>query len=328
MANKVHSYTSIATNVVNEIRQKETISFLQLMYLMRLGQLGLYDCIDQAPSLDIVASLCDQIIGAAVYYAKESSHQIKDQKRLKIQELLRKWDQASNDTIDDAVDGTTFKQLRDFLQHIWDNSKDVKNTSEIVHSNTEQPYAVLQFEGMIPKDTTTLEDTNVPEDNPEASVLHTFAETNAPDDTCSLSNHGAASDSIKTTESVKASGSVKTYESVKIEDVENKPPAANNTTTEPSSCDNVDETPKSKPWDHIEEVTSVTSGEGDKNGKSSDKENKDNKKAQWNKTKSESWEKTDISERNNWEDSSDKHGWRSIDNNIKGQGWNNAGKIH
>lgn len=188
MANKLNAYTSAAAKATLEIRQKETISFLQLMYLMRLGQLGLYQCIEKAPSLDIVANLCDQIIGAAVYYASESSYNIKEQKRHKVHDLLRKWDQASNDVIDDTVDGTTFKQLKDFLQHLWDNSEEIKNTSH--QNNSEQTYAVLQFEGMVPKNTSALEKTTC------ESQAH--EEPNTADATFDLSNHADASNSVET----------------------------------------------------------------------------------------------------------------------------------
>lgn len=285
MANKVNVYTSVAATTALENRQRETISFLQLMYLMRLGQLGLYNCIDQAPSLDIVANLCDQIIGAAVYYAKESSPHIKDKKRIKVHELLRKWDQASNDVIDDTVDGTTFKQLRDFLQHIWDNSREIKNTSNYRHyqNNSEKTYAVLQFEGMIPKDHSM--------SKPDLSESHVDSSTQA-----------NASETLKTSES---------------EDLDKTPSEASETNSSEKNTSEASRNKSSGPME--DEELSVVSDISDKSGKSRVKDNI--KKAE---PKDESWGDSYTSEKNEWNE----RGWKSIDNSVKGQSWNNTGKIN
>ncbi|KAI7889403.1 uncharacterized protein EV154DRAFT_514587 [Mucor mucedo] len=312
MINKANAHTTVATNIALENRQRETMSFLQLMYLMRLGQLGLYDCIDQAPSLDTVANLCDQIIGAAVYYAKESSPQIKDQKRLKVHELLRKWDQASNDVIDDTVDdGTTFKQLRDFLQHIWDNSREIKNTSNHRHhqNNSEKTYAVLQFEGMIPKEPAH---DDVPKTNVSDSESH--VETNT---TCDPSSQANAPENRETSKTSDHSETLKTPETPESENAEKTPSEASDLN---SSEINTSEASRNESREHVEdEVLSVASNNSDRNGKSRSKES--NKKAE---PKSESWEDSHKSGKNDW----NKHGWKSIDNSVKGQSWNNADSQH
>ncbi|KAG2231361.1 hypothetical protein INT48_007486 [Thamnidium elegans] len=147
MSSKVQQLNSITENEIRQREETQMFSFLQVLYLMRLGQLGLYNCIEQAPSLQSVGNLCDQIIGAAVYYAKDPSSQVKEQKRHKIRDLLKKLEHGSNDLIEES-DTTTFKQIKEFLQHIWDNTIEC---TEHVNNNNNQVYSVIQFEGMVPK---------------------------------------------------------------------------------------------------------------------------------------------------------------------------------
>lgn len=288
MLSKLQQFNSIAENEIKQRDETQTMSFLQLLYLMRLGQLGLYQYIDQAPPLDSIATLSDQIIGAAVHYAKHKSLP----KRQKALELLRKFDQASTEKIDPNLP-TTFKHIKDFLQHIWDNTTE----PEHVHSN--QNYPVIQFEGMIDTQPPSSSSDQQQPLNPEPPTTETIvAETNAqPTDT--------------------------TVEPPTDTNVEPKQdtPEPTTTTTEPAVVNSPKETtpttaaePPLSPPESLDVSDKTTTQE---------KSGWDDQEPISPPNQFDSWEKSDPEPK---DETAKDHGWNSVETNTTIDNWNNQGK--
>lgn len=137
MSSKVRSFQDMESRNKEE---QQTLFLLQFFYLVRLGQLGLFEYIDTASSssLKAMTDVCDQLVGAAVYCAVDPK--LKTQKRSHVFSTLKKLEVGSDDEICDKV---TFKDLKELMQHIWDHT--------VTETKDEGQYAVLPFDSMVGK---------------------------------------------------------------------------------------------------------------------------------------------------------------------------------
>ncbi|KAI9248713.1 hypothetical protein EDC94DRAFT_624732 [Helicostylum pulchrum] len=292
MSSKVQQLNSITENEIKQREETQMFLFLQVLYLMRLGQLGLYNCIEQAPSLQSVSGLCDQIIGAAVYYAKDPSTQVKEQKRHKIRELLKKLEHGSNDLIEES-DTTTFKQIKEFLQHIWDNT--VERTESV--NNNNQVYSVIQFEGMVPKQDLVVDKTRTPEStNSEELALEPVIE--------STSNPIIDSDKLDTTSAADACDNEVNATTKDTHSLESETNTVKNTTPNDNGTNAANDDNKT---DATKDATSW------------DIETPDNSQ----QVTFDSWEKESES-KGSTQQEADNNGWSSIDSQVQVQNWDNA----
>ncbi|GAA5808688.1 hypothetical protein MFLAVUS_002082 [Mucor flavus] len=292
MTSKVQQLNSITENEIKQKEETRMFLFLQVLYLMRLGQLGLYDFIEQAPSLQSVSDLCDQIIGAAVYYAKDPSTQVKEQKRHQIRGLLRKLEYGSNDLIEES-NTTTFKQIKNFLQRIWDNT--VECTEHV--NNNNQVYSVIQFEGMVPKQDLA-DNTRTPEaTNSEELALEPVIE--------STSNPTIDSDKLDTTsttaDACKNEANTTIKDTHSLESETNAPKDTTYCDNEPNAVNDDNKTDATKDttsWD-IETLDSSQQVTFD------------------------SWEK-ESEPKGSTQQEADNNGWDSIDNQVKIDNWDST----
>ncbi|KAK4519660.1 uncharacterized protein ATC70_009897 [Mucor velutinosus] len=149
MVSKVRSYQDAYNTKKNEA---QILFLLQFFYIVRLGQLGLFDVIEMEASpktmLNAITDVCDRLIGASVYYATEPSSAIKTQKRKQVADILKKFDTSSEDVIFENI---SFKDIKDLIQHIWDNTVNEARVLEntLIDESAATEWAVIQFENMV-----------------------------------------------------------------------------------------------------------------------------------------------------------------------------------
>ena len=146
MTSKLHSYTATLDAERQKKKDGQTLTLLHLLYLMRLGQLGLFPHMEQSKvvSVEILSDLCDQIIGAAVHHAKD--HTSSSKFKHKVFELMKNLDTGSEDYTNET-ETTTFKQIKEFLNHFWENTVKVDPNQSLL----KEDISVVQFESMMPK---------------------------------------------------------------------------------------------------------------------------------------------------------------------------------
>lgn len=162
-------------SLIEEGKKKQELQFLttmQLFYLMRLGQLGLFQFMDTnaVVPLESIADLCDQMIGAAVHFANTPATSLKTRHeyKAKVFSLIRKLDSSADEPLrgdnkeeEKNSSGTTFKQVKEFLDHLWENTDKLDTTAAVASPPPlleQADYPVLQFDTMMPtqqKDTAT-----------------------------------------------------------------------------------------------------------------------------------------------------------------------------
>ncbi|OAD05331.1 hypothetical protein MUCCIDRAFT_109191 [Mucor lusitanicus CBS 277.49] len=149
MVNKVNAYQESHNTKKNEA---QILFLLQFFYIVRLGQLGLFDVIQMKASpkdmLNAITDVCDQLIGASVYHATEPSTSIKSQKRRQVADILKKLDTSSEEVI---LEDISFKDIKDLIQHIWDNTVNEAQVLEktLIDESAAKEWAVIQFENMV-----------------------------------------------------------------------------------------------------------------------------------------------------------------------------------
>ncbi|GAN08888.1 hypothetical protein MAM1_0229c08407 [Mucor ambiguus] len=149
MVSKVRTYQDAYNTKKNEA---QVLFLLQFFYIVRLGQLGLFDVIEMEASpkimLNAITDICDQLIGASVYHATEPSPTVKTQKRRQIADILKKLDTNSEDVI---LENISFKDIKDLIQHIWDNTVNEAQILEntLTTESAAKDWAVIQFENMV-----------------------------------------------------------------------------------------------------------------------------------------------------------------------------------
>lgn len=149
MVSKVNSYQDVYNRKKNEA---QILFLLQFFYIVRLGQLGLFDVIEmEAPPktmLNAITDVCDQLIGASVYHATEPSTTIKSQKRKQVADILKKLDTNSEDII---LEDISYKDIKDLIQHVWDNTVNEAQVLEntLIKESAAKEWAVIQFENMV-----------------------------------------------------------------------------------------------------------------------------------------------------------------------------------
>lgn len=149
MTSKLRSYQGAYNTRKNEA---QILFLLQFFYIVRLGQLGLFDVIgiEASPKtmLNAITDVCDQLIGASVYHATDPSPTIKMQKRKQVADILKKLDTNSEDVI---LENVTFKDIKNLIQHIWDNTVSEAQVLEnaVIDESAAKEWAVIQFENMV-----------------------------------------------------------------------------------------------------------------------------------------------------------------------------------
>ncbi|KAL9560060.1 hypothetical protein MBANPS3_000125 [Mucor bainieri] len=176
MASKLRLYQDVYNTKKNEA---QILFLLQFFYIVRLGQLGLFNVIEMEASpatmLNAITDVCDQLIGAAVYHATESSPITKTQKARQVADILKKLDTNSEDVI---LDNISFKDIKDLIQHIWDNTVNEAQVLEktLIDESAAKEWAVIQFENMVQNGEMTsgngskLTDEGEQQDAPETQV--------------------------------------------------------------------------------------------------------------------------------------------------------------
>ncbi|KAL9544028.1 hypothetical protein PS6_008964 [Mucor atramentarius] len=157
MSSKLRSYQDAYNSKKNEA---QILFLLQFFYIVRLGQLGLFDVIEMEACpkaiLRAVTDLCDQLIGASVYHATELSPITKTQKRKQVADILKKLETNSEDVI---LENISFKDIKDLIQHIWDNTVNEAQVLEntLADESAAKEWAVIQFENMVQNGESTSE---------------------------------------------------------------------------------------------------------------------------------------------------------------------------
>jgi hypothetical protein len=318
---------------------------------MRLGQLGLFQHLPPSDtvSLDIISDVCDQIIGAAVHHATEPTLKAKAQNKTKVFDLIKKLDSSSEDAIHDSTQ-TTFKQVKDFLIHLWENTSITDKNDSI-----NQGYSIIQFESMV-HTTSSKEEEDAPvlsnstttttheEDNSSHTTESKSPKANPAPITTTVESKPIPSatkekeDSRASEEKEESKATEEKMESNSTEEisaVEEQPTTASNKgqredakeepVVEPisSKADQFEDAEK----DIVEAENSNKSKESNQAKKEKPKEeeapSKDTKdEGEWSKEEKEVHEKKNE----NWKSNEETSGWSSFDSTLKNDGWGNPGK--
>ncbi|KAI8997760.1 hypothetical protein BDB01DRAFT_846373 [Pilobolus umbonatus] len=142
--------------------ENQMLSLLHFFYLIRVGQQGLFTLLkDICPhvKLEDLTTVCDKLVGAAVYASKDSSQAIRGKKRLEVFDILKKLERGVDEPID-SESTTTYKQLRKTIDHIWDNTVDEKSLLSTQHMNEEHKqeynWLILPFQNMLTSEKDTV----------------------------------------------------------------------------------------------------------------------------------------------------------------------------
>ncbi|KAI9478543.1 MAG: hypothetical protein EXX96DRAFT_619476 [Benjaminiella poitrasii] len=148
MKGRISSYTDTRDKDIKQNNEQQILSLLQFFYIVRLGQLGLFEMMidhvtkskkESAPTHDeylkATTDLCDQLVGASVFLKTDPSPQIKSAKRQQVFSLLKKLDAGVDEIIPDQ-NQITFKDIRKLIKHIWDNT--VPEEQALTQTNDDQ----------------------------------------------------------------------------------------------------------------------------------------------------------------------------------------------
>jgi hypothetical protein len=327
MESKYRSYTDSQLNRTKENVQKQVLDLLAFFYIIRLGQCGLFDQINSVyplannTMLNTITDLSDQLVGAAVYYQKEN-HQI--QKKQQIFDLLKKLDRGDDEAINNDKGDTTFKQVKELMQHVW---KQLKTPQEIVHTNN-GVYAVLQFDGMIPSSTAATVGSNDEAEDVEAEGNATVDQPNSTTEEIAISIQPVEEENVAS----------KGEEEIRKDSWDDKPKEKKN--KDSSYWENKSKQ-QSSSWNDAAPEKEEEKGswgdsnkpkesevEGESSGWDSKPEEKKEKEHPWNKN--DSWDNVDESLTSSTlqkKNDADKNGWtKSYDLELKADNWDNAGK--
>jgi hypothetical protein len=353
MANKLRSFNDSALSKKNET---QTLFLLQFFYIVRLGQLGLFDLINmESPKamLNAVIDVCDQLIGASVYHATDPSPHVKTQKRKQVFDILKKLDTSSEDVI---MENISYKDIKDLIQNIWDNTlkEDQVLENAVIDKAAAKEWAVIQFENMVQneeaKETSAVDSgVMVQENNNKEEVVEQKEEQQpakeeekkAPiipqqQQEQQLNEPVANEPSVDNEASIVDEWDKKDNNEAPINNEWNKTdnneaPVANewdkkdnNEAPVVSEWDKkeISETPTVDGWDK-KDVTEASVASKWENTTNSRKPYKTTTKSNWkaNKKPFNEPKKTE-----NW-DTNKQRGWNVIDNTVKGDAWDNAGKF-
>ncbi|KAI8384402.1 uncharacterized protein BYT42DRAFT_259616 [Radiomyces spectabilis] len=112
-----------------EYEQQRSLTLLHFFYIVRLAQQGFFTIISSVyPRLEPLAivHLCDKLVGGSLFAAKDLSEEVRLSKRKEVFSLLRKL----NDGVDEPIDEgfvTTFREIREIIHHLIDNSLDASS---------------------------------------------------------------------------------------------------------------------------------------------------------------------------------------------------------
>ncbi|KAI8342875.1 hypothetical protein EDC96DRAFT_567991 [Choanephora cucurbitarum] len=117
---KLRSYQDREAHEARQRNEAQILELLNLFYLVRVGSLGTFDPIDfpnKESLLRAAMDACDQMVGASIYCKVYHSSQVRLRKKEHIIATLKKLETGSNELI---MEGISFKQIKEFMQHIWD----------------------------------------------------------------------------------------------------------------------------------------------------------------------------------------------------------------
>jgi hypothetical protein len=129
MANRSQNYYEAERKRKGE---DQILSILQFFYIVRLGQQGLFSIIAQvAPlvNIDSLTNICDQLVGASLYAAKDPSMNNRSRHRNKLFDILHKLENGVDQPVYNGAN-TTFKQVKHLVDHILENTKDEKSVMQ------------------------------------------------------------------------------------------------------------------------------------------------------------------------------------------------------
>lgn len=330
MLNKVRSHQDIVSRDTREKDELLILSLLQLFYMMRLGQLGLFDFVQSpvaSPKNISVAinDICDQMVGAAVYYATDKSEKNKSEKKLKALQLLKLFDRGAEDLITEDV---SFKDLKQFIQHVWDHTVDETQLVKEEDNATSPSWAVLQFNNMMgPVQPVSVEDGIVEPQIEETAADQPLQPEETVLEQLSLSKKTVAMQSAEVNEPAKKDRNTKQMnnESIVSESsqgwdavpIENKMDSwkkdvswENTVTTTWSSCENGNGRNSSS-------SNSSSSSSSNNNGRKSKRWLNKSHSTAYDRN-AESWDKSLSAE---------KYGWKTFNNTIEGDNWENTGNL-
>ncbi|KAI7902981.1 uncharacterized protein BX663DRAFT_542992 [Cokeromyces recurvatus] len=149
MKSRVTSYTDTREKDFKQNNEQQILSLLQFFYFVRLGQLGLFEMMvnhvtalkkdSSSPTHDdylkAITDLCDQLVGASVYLKTDPSAHIRTTKRQQVFSLLKKLDLGLDELIPDQ-EKITFKDIKNLIQHVWDNTVPEEDVNENAQLDT------------------------------------------------------------------------------------------------------------------------------------------------------------------------------------------------
>ncbi|KAI8875663.1 hypothetical protein K501DRAFT_289263 [Backusella circina FSU 941] len=139
--------------------EEQVLSILHFFYIVRLGQQGLFSIIAQvAPLVDIdsLTNICDQLVGTSLYAAKDPIFNNRPKHKAKLFDIIHKLENGLDEPVCKGAD-TTFKQVKDLVDHILKNTKDEKTVIQhysklLKHGNNEQTsptWIVMPYQSMM-----------------------------------------------------------------------------------------------------------------------------------------------------------------------------------
>lgn len=311
MVNKLRSYNDSTFSKKNEA---QTLFLLQFFYIVRLGQLGLFDLIDiESPKamLCAIIDVCDQLVGASVYHATDPSLHVKTQKRKQVFDILKKLDTSSEDVI---VENISYKDIKGLIQNIWDNTlkKDQVLENAVIDKSAAKEWAVIQFENMVQNE--EAKENNAVDDGIEVQENDNKEEVAEQKE----EQHPAKEEEREAPIIPQQQQGQQSNESVANE------PSVDNEAPVVSEWDKkeISETPTVDGWDK-KDVTEAPVVSEWTNTTNNRKSYKTTTKSNW-KANNKSFNEPKKTE--NW-DANEQRGWNVIDNTVKGDAWDNAGKF-
>ncbi|KAI8646637.1 hypothetical protein BD408DRAFT_440013 [Parasitella parasitica] len=334
MQSKLRSYNDITISKKNET---QTLFILQFFYIVRLGQLGLFDLIEiESPKsmLDAITDICDQLIGASVYHATDPSPSTKSQKRKQVFDILKKLETNSEDII---LGNITFKDIKNLIQHVWDNTLNEEQILEdgVIDESAAKGWAVIQFENMVQNE--GVQDGNINDDAEGSQKNHNKEEVEPleeeeikkEEEATAIQPQQQQADELPDHESpVENEHLVKTQPAV-----DSDPPAENETSTSDEwNKKDINETSVKSKWDKKDSSKAPAVRKWDKketgeisvankwaNTTDNRRSSKSTTRSNW-KTNSKSYSENAAE---TW-DAKENRGWDVIDNTVKGDAWDNA----
>jgi hypothetical protein len=330
MLNKLRSHQDITARDTREKDELLILSLLQLFYMMRLGQLGLFDYIQPPAAISkniskAINEICDQMVGASVYYATNKSPRARSENKTRALQLLRQFDRGAEDLITEEA---SFKDVKQFIQHIWEHTVEESQLANEGGNAASSAWAVLQFNNMMDpvqpvpsqavavglptEETVVVEQPTPPEEIPSQSKETVVEQSSQPEDAAVVVDDLTKDE--PTTKDNENDNEVTVSES------------SQGWGAAPDKNQQMDSWKKDASWDSR---AAPWGGNGSNLG--NEKPNSSNlgkRNKRWpNKGH------TPTNDRNtttpSWDTplSAEEHGWDTIDNTIKGDGWENIGNI-